>query len=146
MRTVLKMRRSRTRLHTSWFPALLALWLLLPAAWAHHSDAAYDTNITLTVSGVIKDFDWSAPHSAVTLAYQDAKGQKELFVSTSSPAVIVGQGFSPRDFPVGAKVLVSYHPLRSGMPGGELVEMKFGDGRVFFGAGRPQEEKRSGYR
>jgi hypothetical protein len=48
-----------------------------------------------------------------------------------------GQGFKPRDFKVGQKVIMTWHPNRNGVPGGELVEFTLEDGRVLHGGFGP---------
>ena len=52
---------------------------------------------------------------------------------------IASQGFKPKDFRVGTKVTLSWHPNCNGTPGGELTELKLEDGRVLHGgfAGAP---------
>ncbi|MDB6014889.1 MAG: hypothetical protein JWL65_7139 [Gammaproteobacteria bacterium] len=119
----------------------LALSLWSAAAPAHHSFAAYDQQVTKNVSGTLKEFDWNAPHSGITVVYLDEKGQmQEVSVTTGAPSTIVGQGFKPKDFRVGTKVTLSWHPNRNGTPGGEMAELKLEDGRVLhggFAAGPP---------
>ncbi len=111
------------------------VWAVAAPAWAHHSFAAYDLAVTNKVSGALKEFDWNAPHSAVTVVYQDDKGQPaEVSVVTSAPNMIAKQGFTPQDFRVGSKVDMSWHPNRNGLVGGELVELKLEDGRALHGA------------
>lgn len=111
-----------------------ALALFSFPSHAHHSYAAYDTKLTQTVSGTLKELDWNAPHAGVRVAYVDGQGaMQEVSVTTGSPAVISRQGFKPKDFQVGLKVTMSWHPNRNGAPGGELIELKLEDGRVLHG-------------
>jgi hypothetical protein len=113
---------------------MVALVLCASPSLAHHSYAAYDTNLTQTVSGTLKELDWNAPHAGISVAYVDGQGvMQEVSVTTGSPAVISRQGFKPKDFQKGTKVTISWHPNRNGAPGGELIEMKLEDGRVLHG-------------
>jgi hypothetical protein len=120
-------------------PVATALSLALSAftmtpALAHHSFAAYDQTVTKSVTGTLKEFDWNAPHSSMTIAFTDATGKAdEVSVTTGAPAVISGQGFKPRDFKVGQKATMTWHPNRNGVPGGELVDFTLEDGRVLHG-------------
>ena len=110
----------------------LSSWQTL--ALAHHSFAAYDQAVTKSLSGTLKEFDWNAPHSGITVAYVDEKGEEqELAVTTGAPSTIASQGFKPKDFKVGSKVTLSWHPNRNGLPGGEMTELKLDDGRVLHG-------------
>jgi hypothetical protein len=45
-------------------------------------------------------------------------------------------GSKPKDFRVGTKVTLSWHPNRNGLPGGELTEVKLEDGRTLKGGFR----------
>lgn len=114
--------------------ATLACAVAVPAS-AHHSFAAYDLAVTKAVSGTLREFDWNAPHSAVTVAYQGADGKpSEITVITTAPNMIVRQGFNAKDFKAGQKVDLTWHPNRNGLEGGELVELKLEDGRSLKGA------------
>lgn len=102
---------------------------------AHHSFAAYDQQVTNTITGTLKEFDWNAPHSGMTVAYTDKNGkQQELFVTAGAPITITKQGFKLSDFRVGSKVTLSWHPHRNGALGGELAQMQLEDGRVLRGS------------
>jgi hypothetical protein len=120
-------------------PLATALLLALAAfavtpVLAHHSFAAYDQTVTKSVTGTLKEFDWNAPHSSMTIAFTDATGKvDEVAVTTGAPASISGQGFKPRDFKVGQKATMTWHPNRNGVPGGELVDFTLEDGRVLRG-------------
>jgi hypothetical protein len=120
-------------------PVAKALFLVLAAftmtqATAHHSFAAYDQTVTKSVTGTLKEFDWNAPHSTMTVAFTDTTGKAdEVSVATGAPAMITNQGFKPRDFKVGQKTTVTWHPNRNGVPGGELVDLTLEDGRVLHG-------------
>jgi hypothetical protein len=102
--------------------------------WAHHSFAAYDQSVVKTVTGTLKEFDWNAPHSGITVEYVDEKGAaQEMSVTTGAPSTIASQGFKSKDFRVGTQVTLSWHPNRNGTPGGEMTELKLEDGRVLHG-------------
>ena len=104
-------------------------------ALSHHSFAAYDQKVTKTVEGTLKELDWNAPHSGITVAYQDESGaSQDVSVTTGAPATITSQGFKPKDFRIGSKVKVSWHPNRNGVPGGQLLELVLDDGRTLRGA------------
>jgi len=110
---------------------LAAAALGVPAVHAHHSAAAYDTTKTLSLAGTLKEFDFSAPHVGVRVVYTNDKGEPtEMLVSTVAPAMILAQGFKPKDFRKGQKIELTFHPYRSGAVGGDLVSMKLEDGRL----------------
>lgn len=121
---------------SSYMLALMAVTAVLAASAgrAHHSDAAIDKTRTVSVKGTIKVFSWTAPHAQVIVNTVDDKGQPvEVGVSTFTPAALLLQGLSPKDFRRGDPVEVFYHPNRSGAPGGILVRLIGRDGKVLGG-------------
>jgi len=54
-------------------------------------------------------------------------------IPSIAPAMISSQGFKPRDFKVGQKATMTWHPNRNGVLGGELVDFTLEDGRVLHG-------------
>ncbi len=54
----------------------LALVLLgaSPPAWVHHSGAMFDRSRTIQISGVVKEFLWTNPHSSFKVEVPDAEG------------------------------------------------------------------------
>lgn len=116
--------------------ASMAVGALLSAAavQAHHSDSAVDKTKTVTVKGTIKVFSWTAPHAQIIVYTVDDKGEQlEVGISTFTPAALLLQGLSPKDFRRGDQVEVAYHPNRSGAPGGILVKLVGRDGKVLDG-------------
>jgi hypothetical protein len=110
---------------------LMAMAIASPAS-AHHSFAGYDMTKTLTAAATIKEFRWGAPHSAVVLAMKGPDGKTQEFtVASAAPSMFVKQGFTPKDFRVGDKVDIGWHPSRNGALGGVLSTLKLPDGRTF---------------
>ena len=111
--------------------SMVALVITAPV-WAHHSGAGYDTTKTLTAQATLKEFRWGAPHSAAVFVIKGPDGKPEdITVASAAPAMFSKQGFKPRDFQVGDKMEISWHPSKSGNIGGMLASMKLPDGRVF---------------
>jgi hypothetical protein len=110
---------------------MVAMAITAPV-WAHHSAVGYDFSKTLSAEATIKEFRWVSPHSSVVVVIKGPDGRpEEMTVTSATPATFSKQGFSPRDFKVGDKVQIAWHPAKSGHLGGMLASMKFPDGRVF---------------
>ncbi len=107
--------------------------LLASTAAAHHSFSAYDMSKIVTVEATIKEFNWGAPHSSgVFLVVGPDQQVHTITVVAPAPNLFVEQGFRARDFKVGDKVTLTYHPLRSGdVNAGSLAAIVFPDGRRF---------------
>jgi hypothetical protein len=87
---------------------------------------------TLTAEATLKEFRWGAPHSAAVFMIKGPDGKaEEMTVAAAGPSMFVKQGFKPRDFHVGDKMEISWHPSTSGHIGGSLSSMKLPNGHVF---------------
>lgn len=111
--------------------AVVSGMLAMPV-FAHHSASGYDLKKTEAAMATIKEFRWGAPHSSGVFLVKGAKGEVvDLPVSSANPSIFIRNGFNPKDFKVGEKVAITWHPTRSGKPGGILSSIKFADGREF---------------
>ena len=116
-----------------WSILAMAMAMTITApVWAHHSAAGYDLSKTLSAEATLKEFRWSSPHSAAVFVIKGPDGKIEnMTVASGSPSMFVKQGFQPKDFQIGDKVEITWHPTKSGHLGGMLASVKFPDGRVF---------------
>ena len=118
--------------------ALAGLGCAAPA-FAHHSFAMFDMSKQVTLSGVIKDFQYTNPHSwlIVTVSQPDGKTVDWSFES-EGPSSLLRLGVKKSSLPVGEKVTVKGMPMRDGRPGASLVSVTKSDGSVIvFRAGGP---------
>lgn len=107
------------------------LLVLAPIALqAHHSFAMFDAATEKTLSGVVKEFQWTNPHSWIQLDVTDATGSIEWAIEGNSPNILVRQGYTSKSIKPGDRISVVIHPLKDGSPGGSLVSVKLADGTV----------------
>jgi hypothetical protein len=119
-----------------------ALWLACAmlavgvTAWAHHSGAGVDRTRTVTITGVVKDFRWTNPHSWIDLEVSDAKGAPTIWsIEMNPPPYLVRSGWKSSTLKPGDKISVTLNPIRTGEPGGIFVSVTLADGRVLDGRG-----------
>ena len=99
----------------------LALAASSPAL-AHHSAAMFDFQKTVTLEGVVKEFQWTNPHSWVQLMVADASGkQVEWAIESGAPNGMARQGWKRTSLTPGDKATILVHPLRDGSAGGFLI-------------------------
>jgi hypothetical protein len=99
-----------------------ALAVTAGPALAHHSFAMFDTAHPATMTGTVKEFDWTNPH-AFLWVYADPKpGESPVLWSfeTSNPGNLTRAGWTKGTFKPGDKVKIIYDPLRSGAAAGQL--------------------------
>lgn len=94
-------------------------------ALAHHSFAMFDTKTKLTMSGTVKELDWTNPHITVWVYKDAAPGQTpELWnFESSSPGILTRDGWSKHVIQAGDKVQIDYNPSRDGSHSGELNKL-----------------------
>lgn len=111
--------------------ALLAgLTMTMPSAQAHHSFAMFDRTREVTVSGTVRQFQWSNPHAYIQLQVPNAQGgNTEWSLEMGSPMYLYSRGWRPRTLVPGAEVRVTLNPLRNGSPGGVVLEVYDANGR-----------------
>ena len=109
----------------------------LPAL-AHHSFAMFDHEKTQTVSGVVKEFEWTNPHAWIHIVATDEKGTPtDWSFEMGSVGQVAAQGWKSDTIKPGDKITVTMHPLKDGSHGGQYESATLADGRSFRNAGAP---------
>lgn len=116
-------------LKTGLAAAGLALFAVLPA-FAHHSDAMFDSTKEMIINGTVKEFQYTNPHSWIQVLVPANAGAApvEWSIETAAPIVLLRAGIKPTSLKPGDKISLRMHPLKSGAAGGSLVEVKKDDG------------------
>ena len=101
------------------------------SAAAHHSPVVFDRSKKVTLTGTVKEFAWTNPHSSIQIEVPNPSGGVETWgVEMNSPNNLVRQGWKSTLLKSGDKVSIVINPLRSGERGGAFVSIKFPDGHV----------------
>jgi len=112
--------------------ACTALLLVASVASAHHSAAGIDRTKTVVLTGTVKQFGWTNPHSWMEVDVPDQKGGTTTWkVEMTSPAYLVRAGWKSTTVKQGDEVKVTVRPLRDGSAGGLFVSVLLADGRTF---------------
>ena len=129
------MRRRRVAVVRRWHGGWLAAVGAAPAL-GHHSGAGVDRTRTVTMTGVVKEFRWTNPHSWIDLEVADAKAPPTVWsIEMNPPPYLVRAGWKASTLKAGDKVSVTLNPIRTGEPGGIFVSVTLADGRVLGGRG-----------
>lgn len=98
---------------------------------AHHSNAMFDSEKQVTIEGVVKQMQFTNPHSWLQVVGTDEAGKSvEWSFELGAPTVLVRNGFTKYSLKPGDKITVVGHPLKDGRPGAELVTVKTANGEV----------------
>jgi len=83
---------------------------------AHHSQAVYDEEKLLTITGVVTKFEWINPHVVVHLEVKDDKGNTDEWVAFSgSPSMQLREaGWNSEQFKPGETLTIKGFPQKDG--------------------------------
>lgn len=100
-------------------------------AAAHHSFAAFNMTEEKTVTGTVKQVEWTNPHIWIWIDVPNEKGALETYgFEGMSPNYLERRNWTRTTLKVGDKVTVSYRPLKDGKNGGMFVNGKMENGAV----------------
>ena len=108
----------------------VALALAGGGAQAHHSFAMFDMTKEVTVSGTVRQFQWTNPHAYIQLAAKDEQGRDvEWSMEMGAPMYLYARGWRPGSLKSGMRINVTLNPLRNGRPGGVVRDVTDADGK-----------------
>src|SRR5213593_2072958 len=82
---------------------------------SHHSNSAYQVDKVVTLTGVVKEWKWSNPHTWLYMTVDDEKGGKvEWAVEGRAPGVLGRVGWDRSVLKPGDKVTVHMSPAKDG--------------------------------
>ena len=110
-------------------------------AAAHHSFAAFDITSQKTVTGTIKQVDWTNPHIWIWMNVENDKGGLDTYgFEGMSPNFLARRGWTKSSMKPGDKISIVYRPMRDGSNGGMFISTKLPDGTVLTGQGAQPEQ------
>ena len=114
----------------------LAAFLAAPAL-AHHSGTMFDDTKTVTLEGVVKEFQYTNPHSWLLVDVTGVDGKVVTWgFEAEGPTTLMMMQVRRSDFAPGTKVKISGHPMKDGRPAASWVKATRADGNEFFPRGR----------
>ena len=107
---------------------LLTLCAAAPKLAAHHSFAIYDDDNPRTITGVVREFRWTNPHSWIFVAVANPAGGETVWEIEHGPINMLSrQGWTARTLEPGDRVTIEVHPAHSGGPIGRFIELRSQD-------------------
>lgn len=105
-------------------------------ALAHHSFAAFDVTTEKTITGTVKKFDYTNPHTWVWIeAPNDQGGVDTWGFEGMSPNYLGRRGWSRSTLKPGDKITVTFRPMKDGEKGGMWVSGKRPNGETLMMGG-----------
>ena len=102
---------------------------------AHHSNVAFEVTKVVTITGVVKDFEWRNPHTWVILTVDDGKGGKvDWAVEGRAPGVLLRAGWTKASLKPGETITVDMSPAKDGSKTGLVARVTKADGTILANA------------
>lgn len=122
------------RMTLAWASCALAFGVASPVT-AHHSGAMFDAAKTVSLTGAVREFEWTNPHCYIQLVVKGGNGQDEEWsLEMGAPMHLQRLGWRKSSLKPGDRIVVTIHPLRNGAKGGEVQTATTADGKPL---GRP---------
>jgi hypothetical protein len=107
---------------------------------AHHSGAMFDDGKSVTITGTVKEFQWTNPHCWIQVLVPGAAGPSEAVewsVEMGAPFELFRTGLRPKTIKPGDRITVVVHPMRDGTPAGLFVSATGSDGKALGVTSKP---------
>ncbi|MEO6341403.1 MAG: DUF6152 family protein [Caulobacteraceae bacterium] len=111
--------------------AAVGVALVAAPALAHHSVAMFDMKKDVVITGVVKEFQYTNPHSWLYVVGADETGKEgEWGFEGEGPSTLLRSGIKKSSVATGEKVVVKGHPMRDGRTAAALVSITKTSGEV----------------
>jgi hypothetical protein len=112
--------------------AVAAVATVAPAM-AHHSGAMFEDKKEVTLTGVVKEFQFTNPHSWLLVDVKGPDGKVTTWgFEAEGPSSMTRAGIRLKDFTPGTSVTITGRPMKDGRPAALWVTAtRTSDNRVF---------------
>jgi hypothetical protein len=118
--------------------AVAAVATVAPAM-AHHSGAMFEDKKEVTLTGVVKEFQFTNPHSWLLVDVTNKDGSVTTWgFEAEGPSTLMQRKIRPSDLTFGTKLTITGNPMRDGRPAAMWIKAVRADGKVLSPRG-PQE-------
>jgi hypothetical protein len=98
--------------------------------FAHHGRSNYDVTHTVTLKGIVTEFEWINPHALIHFDVTDENGKVEKWVGeTNSPNTLTRQGWSRNTVKTGDQITLVGHRVKGDSPYINFSKIIFADGK-----------------
>jgi Family of unknown function (DUF6152) len=116
------------------FAAALGSLAVLVAApsFAHHSAVMFDDAKEVTLTGTIKEFQYTNPHSWLLVDVKNDDGTVTTWgFEAEGPSTLARAGIRKSDFTPGTQITITGHPMKDGRPAAAWLHATRADGKEF---------------
>ena len=93
------------------------IWLISLAAYPHHSAVMFEKEKTITLEGVVKEFQYTNPHSWLLVDITNEDGTVTTWgFEAEGPSTLLRAGIRKGDLTPGTELTITGRPMRDGRP------------------------------
>jgi hypothetical protein len=98
---------------------------------AHHSFSVFNMETEISITGTVKQIDWTNPHIWIWVDVPNEDGGTDVWgLEGMSPNYLARRGWTRTTLKAGDEITVSLRPLKSGEHGGMFMRTTTPDGVV----------------
>ena len=106
--------------------------LPLSGTWGHHSATMFDKESEVTLTGVVKEFQYTNPHSWLLIDVTNEDGTVTTWgFEAEGPSTLLRAGIRRSDFAPGTKLTITGKPMKDGRPAATWMHATRADGKEF---------------
>jgi uncharacterized protein DUF6152 len=110
---------------------LVGVFTVSVPVFAHHGNASYDYEKTVTLKGTVTQWLWANPHCLLKFDVKDDKGEVQHWVTEASgPVDMLRIGWSSTALKSGDEITIDVMPSKNGTPVGRIRQVTLSDGTV----------------
>jgi hypothetical protein len=95
--------------------ATIASTVCAATALAHHSGAMFDNTKVIEVKGIVKEFQYTNPHSWLIVEVRNADGSVSTWgFEAEGPTTLTRAGIRKSDLPPGTEIRIRGNPMKDG--------------------------------
>jgi hypothetical protein len=107
---------------------------------AHHSTVPFDSTKQTTLTGTVKEFDWTNPHTWIWINVPNDKGGTDLWgVEGMSPNYLGRRGWTKSTIKPGEKITIVGRPMKDGSKAAMFMSATLANGKVMTQSGQPTD-------
>jgi len=107
---------------------------------AHHSTVPFDSTKQTTLTGIVKEFDWTNPHTWIWINVPNDKGGTDLWgVEGMSPNYLGRRGWTKSTIKPGEKITIVGRPMKDGSKAAMFMSATLANGKVMTQSGQPTD-------
>lgn len=106
-------------------PLYLLSFIFYPLAYGHHSGAMFDGSSVVEVTGKVKEFQYTNPHSWLLVDVTNDDGSITTWgFEAEGPSTLMRAGIRKSSLPPGTEIIIRGNPMKDGRSAAAWIDAK----------------------